>query len=68
MMKDIKMSEPEFDKEKVDAEFEKAYDENHAEFEAISKEKLIISLIGSVNAGKSQTIHLTRIIQVKLKI
>ena len=51
------MSEPEFDKEKVDAEFEKAYDENHAEFEAISKEKLIISLIGSVNAGKSQTIN-----------
>lgn len=37
--------------------FERAYDENHAEFEALSKEKLIISLVGNVNAGKSSTIN-----------
>lgn len=51
------MSETEFEKEKYEEAFERAYDEKHAEFEKISKEKLVISLIGSVNAGKSQTIN-----------
>jgi len=51
------MSEQEFEKEKFEEAFEKAYDEKHAEFENISKEKLIISLLGSVNAGKSKTIN-----------
>lgn len=51
------MNETEFEKEKYEEAFERAYDEKHAEFEKISKEKLIISLIGSVNAGKSQTIN-----------
>jgi len=51
------MDETEFDKEKYEEAFERAFDEKHAEFEKISKEKLIISLIGSVNAGKSQTIN-----------
>lgn len=51
------MNNDEFEKEKYEEAFERAYDEKHAEFEKISKEKLIISLIGSVNAGKSQTIN-----------
>ena len=51
------MSTEEFEKEKFEKAFEKAYDEKHNEFEKISNEKLIISLIGSVNAGKSQTIN-----------
>lgn len=51
------MSEQDFEKERFEEAFGKAYDENHAEFENISREKLIISLIGSVNAGKSQTIN-----------
>jgi len=51
------MSEKEFEKEKFEEAFEKAYDEKHAKFEQISREKLIISLLGSVNAGKSKTIN-----------
>ena len=51
------MGEQEFEKEKYEEAFKKAYDEKHAEFEKISNEKLIISLIGSVNAGKSKTIN-----------
>lgn len=51
------MNDNEFKKEEYKEAFERAYDEKHAEFEKISKEKLIISLIGSVNAGKSQTIN-----------
>lgn len=51
------MKEIEFEKEKYEEVFERAFDEKHAEFESISKQKLIISLIGSVNAGKSQTIN-----------
>ena len=51
------MSKEEFDNSGYEEAFEKAYDEKHAEFEKISKEKLIISLIGSVNAGKSKTIN-----------
>ena len=51
------MSEQEFEKDKFEEAFKKAYDEKHAEFEQISKEKLIISLLGSVNAGKSTAIN-----------
>lgn len=47
----------EFNKKKYEEEFEKAYDEKHKEFEKISNEQLIISLIGSVNSGKSNTIN-----------
>jgi len=47
----------EFDKKKYEEAFEKAYDEKHKEFEKISNEQLIISLIGSVNSGKSKTIN-----------
>jgi GTP-binding protein Era len=47
----------EFDKKKYEDAFEKAYDEKHKEFDKISNEKLIISLIGSVNSGKSKTIN-----------
>lgn len=55
--KESDMNEQEFDKEKFDDAFEKAYDEKNVEFSKISKEKLIISLIGSVNAGKSKTLN-----------
>lgn len=51
------MSDQEFEKEKFEEAFKKAFDEKHSEFERISKEKLIISLLGSVNAGKSKTIN-----------
>ncbi|MCL4216663.1 MAG: 50S ribosome-binding GTPase [Candidatus Hydrogenedentes bacterium] len=51
------MTEHEFEKEKIEEAFENCYDEKHAEFEKLSREKLIISLIGSVNAGKSKTIN-----------
>jgi GTP-binding protein Era len=46
-----------FDKEKFEEAFKKAYDEKAAEFESLSKEKLIISLVGGVNVGKSKTIN-----------
>lgn len=51
------MKEDNFDKKGFEEAFEKAYDEKHSEFEKISNEKLIISLIGSVNSGKSKTIN-----------
>lgn len=51
------MSVEEFDKGSYEKAFEEVYDEKHAEFERISKEKLVISLIGSVNSGKSKTIN-----------
>lgn len=51
------MNDNEFEKEKYEEAYERAYDEKHAEFDKISQEKLIISLFGSVNAGKSQTIN-----------
>ncbi len=51
------MSEEYFDQGKYEEAFRKAYDEKHEEFEKITREKLIISLIGSVNAGKSKTIN-----------
>ena len=54
---EYEMNDNEFEKEKIEEAFEKMYDEKHAEFEKISNEKLIISLIGSVNAGKSRTIN-----------
>ena len=46
-----------FDFKKYEESCEKAFDEQSKEFEKIANEKLIISLIGSVNAGKSQTIN-----------
>jgi len=46
-----------FEDKKYEEAFENAYDEKHEEFEMISKKKLIISLIGSVNSGKSKTIN-----------
>lgn len=51
------MNEQEYDQAKYEDAFKKAYDEKHEEFEKLSKEKLIISLLGSVNAGKSKTIN-----------
>lgn len=51
------MSKEEFDNGNYEAVIEKTYDEKHTEFEKISKEKLVISLIGSVNSGKSKTIN-----------
>jgi GTP-binding protein Era len=47
----------EFDKKSYEDAFKKAFDEKHNEFNKISNEKLIISLIGSVNSGKSKTIN-----------
>jgi GTP-binding protein Era len=49
--------ESEFDKKGYEEAFEKTYDEKHEEFEKIRSEKLIISLIGSVNSGKSSVIN-----------
>ncbi len=43
--------------EEVKKAVDKIYDEKSEEFDKISNEKLIISLIGSVNAGKSKTIN-----------
>lgn len=37
--------------------YQKAYDEKHHEFEKLKQEKLIISLVGSVNVGKSKTVN-----------
>ena len=51
------MNDEEFDREAFEEAGKKAYDEAHPEFERLSKEKLIISLLGSVNAGKSRTIN-----------
>ena len=34
-----------------------AYDENHEKFDEISRNKVVIGLVGSVNAGKSRTIN-----------
>ncbi|MFD2941964.1 GTPase [Flavobacterium notoginsengisoli] len=49
--------ETEFDQQGYEDAFKKSFDEKHAEFEKITNQKLIISLIGSVNAGKSKTIN-----------
>ncbi len=51
------MDNNEFDQKSYEDAFKKSYDEKHTEFEKISNQKLIISLIGSVNAGKSKTIN-----------
>jgi len=51
------MNNDHFEKQRYEEAFKKAYDEKHAEFENISKQKLIISLIGGVNTGKSTTIN-----------
>lgn len=51
------MEKNDFEQENYEEAFKKAYDEKHSEFENISNQKLIISLIGSVNAGKSKTIN-----------
>ena len=51
------MDNTEFNQQGYEDAFKKAYDEKHEEFENISNQKLIISLIGSVNAGKSKTIN-----------
>ena len=55
------MSEQNFDKDRFEEGCEKAYDEKHAEFEPISQQKLIISFLGSVNAGKSRTININHV-------
>ncbi len=51
------MIEQSFEQEKLEKAFEKAYDEKQTELEKIGAQKLVISLIGSVNSGKSQTIN-----------
>lgn len=51
------MENPEFDSKEYENAFNKSYDDKHEEFEKITNQKLIISLIGSVNAGKSSTIN-----------
>ncbi|OXB16269.1 GTPase [Flavobacterium reichenbachii] len=51
------MNNKEFDFNEYQATFENSYNEKHGEFEDLIKQKLIISLIGSVNAGKSKTIN-----------
>lgn len=51
------MENPEFDPKDYENAFNQSYDEKHEEFEKITNQKLIISLIGSVNAGKSSTIN-----------
>ncbi|TWI00428.1 GTP-binding protein Era [Flavobacterium tiangeerense] len=51
------MENNEFDQKSYEDAFKRSYDETHTEFENISNQKLIISLIGSVNAGKSKTIN-----------
>jgi GTPase len=55
-MKEGSQSE-EFDNEKFEKAFKKAYDDKEKEFEELKKEKLVISLVGGVNAGKSKTIN-----------
>ncbi|MFN8358626.1 MAG: GTPase [Candidatus Kapaibacterium sp.] len=49
--------EEEFDNDKYEEAFKNAYDEKQSEFDEISKQNLIISLIGGVNTGKSTTIE-----------
>lgn len=51
------MENQEFDEEKYEDAYRKAYDEKHSEFDDISSQKLILSLIGSVNSGKSMAIN-----------
>lgn len=46
-----------FDDAKFNDSFSKAFDKEEAKFEKIKNEKLIISLIGDVNSGKSETIN-----------
>jgi len=47
----------EFDQKKYEEGFEKSYDDKQQEFDELRSKQLVISLIGSVNAGKSQTIN-----------
>ena len=51
------MSEYKFDKENFEEKFDNAFNEQQTYFENISREKLIICLLGGVNAGKSKTIN-----------
>lgn len=51
------MTDQGFEEEKYEDAYGRAYDEQHAEFDNIRKQKLIISLVGGVNAGKSKTIN-----------
>lgn len=51
------MENNDFDPKDYENAFNKTFDEKHEEFEKITNQKLIISLIGSVNAGKSSTIN-----------
>jgi len=51
------MDNTDFDFKEYEAAFENSYNEKHEEFENLIKQKLVISLIGSVNAGKSKTIN-----------
>lgn len=56
-IKENTMSNHEFEKKKFEEASKKAYDEKQAEFDDIYREKLIISLLGGVNAGKSSAIN-----------
>jgi len=51
------MQEQKLTKQQLEEAYNNAYAETHAEFDRISQEKLIISLVGSVNVGKSKTIN-----------
>ena len=51
------MKEEHFDRERYEEAFKKVYSEKYDEFEEIMRKKLIISVVGSVNAGKSSTIN-----------
>ena len=51
------MSKDEFKKEEYEKAFKKSFDEKEKEFDELRNKELVISLIGSVNAGKSQTIN-----------
>lgn len=46
-----------FDDAEFNDSFSKAFDKEEAKFEKIKNEKLIISLMGDVNSGKSETIN-----------
>ncbi|GAB2765554.1 GTPase [Salinimicrobium soli] len=51
------MQNEEFTQEKYEEALKKSFDEKQEEFDDLRSKKLVISLIGSVNAGKSQTIN-----------
>jgi GTP-binding protein Era len=46
-----------FNERDFEKEFSKAYDKEKNKFEEIKKSKLIISLLGDVNVGKSETMN-----------